>query len=209
MVYPITKITIFSFVRRFIKELKGIENIPEKGPFIIAANQSSSLDQLFIVSLIIPKLNKKIHSIAKVTAYWKFFGDKICEKWAGCLLMDEKNKSEVLERALRILKEEGVILIFPEGTRNKELTKAKTGVARLALRSKVPVLPIGIDGTHEMLPKGGFIPRFTRKAKISIGKPMAFEKYYGQENDYLILRTVTTKIMKEIARLAKKEYKFN
>ena len=108
------------------------------------------------------------------------------------------------------MKRGNIIIIHPEGTRSNDgkLQKAKTGVARLALAAKVPILPVGLIGTFEILPKWKKIPRLS-KAKINIGKLIYFNAYYGKENDKKTIRFVTTKVMKEIAKLTKERYDFD
>ena len=68
-------------------------------------------------------------------------------------------------------------------------------------------MPVGLVGTYKILPKGKSIPKF-RRTEVHIGKLMYFDKYYGKENNKKILREVTTLIMKEIAKLANKEYNY-
>ena len=103
-----------------------------------------------------------------------------------------------------------IIGIYPEGTRTLDgkLQRGKTGAARLALAAKVPIVPVGLIGTFEILPKGKNIPKLKR-AIVNIGKPIYFDKYYGKENDKKTIRLVTTKVMKEIAKLCKKKYGFD
>ncbi len=109
-----------------------------------------------------------------------------------------------------IVLENAIIAIYPEGTRTLtgKLQKAKTGVARLALAARVPVVPIGLIGTFEIMPKGQNYPNLKR-ATVNIGRLMYFDKYYGKENDKKTLRLVTTKIMKEIAKLSGQRYEFD
>ena len=77
----------------------------------------------------------------------------------------------------------------------------------MALGAKVPVLPVGLIGTFQILPKGKLIPGFKR-AVVNIGRPMYFDRYYGKENNKKVLRLVTTKIMKEIARASNQRYDY-
>jgi 1-acyl-sn-glycerol-3-phosphate acyltransferase len=102
-------------------------------------------------------------------------------------------------------------MIYPEGTRTLtgKLNRAKTGVARLALQAKVPVVPMGLTNTFKILPKGKWIPKFGLKSDITIGKPMYFDKYYGKDDDKKTLRKITTLIMREIARLSRQKYPFD
>ena len=97
--------------------------------------------------------------------------------------------------------------IFPEGTRSPDgkIQKAKSGIANLAIAAKVPVLPIGIIGSHKILPKGNFFPRLKR-CTINIGKPLVFKQYYNKKINKRMLDNVTRSIMKEIAKLAGQKY---
>ncbi|MBI2208343.1 hypothetical protein HYU50_02505 [Candidatus Woesearchaeota archaeon] len=88
-----------------------------------------------------------------------------------------------------------------------KLQKGKTGVARLALWARVPVIPVGIKGTFEILPKGAKIPKLKR-ASFSFGKPMYFDKYYNKPMTKKLLRSVTDSIMREIANLSGQKYNY-
>jgi|TARA_B100001971_G_C18198318_1_gene542895 1-acyl-sn-glycerol-3-phosphate acyltransferase len=170
LVYPIFKRTIFPIAKLFLKEIKGIENIPKKGPFIITSNHESYIDPFFICSIIIPLLNKKIYFLAGKGRFWDLFGDGISERWAGCVCAD-KGKEKAIQKLLHLLKKGNIIAIFIEGSRSPDgkLRKGKTGVVRLALKAHVPILPIGIMGSFEIAPRDKLIPKLKR-AKLHIGK---------------------------------------
>jgi 1-acyl-sn-glycerol-3-phosphate acyltransferase len=209
MVYLLTKLTIIPAIKLYVGKVNGLENIPRHGPFIAAANHVSYMDHLIIGAYLIPHLDKKIHFLAKKEHF-----DNILKKaWhihAGAIPVDrEKKGKKALRWAVKALKEGKVIAIHPEGTRSLtgRLQKAKTGVARLALLAKVPVVPIGLIGTFEMLPKGKYFPRFTR-ATVNIGRPMHFSEYYNKKINKRMLRHVTTGIMKEIAKLSGQQYNY-
>lgn len=209
MVHPIGKIIFPSIFKFWIKEVNGLENVPKKGPFIIAANHSSYMDHFIIMCTLIPHLNRKIHHLAKKEHF-----DNILKKawhtYAGAIPLDrEKGGKETLRWAVKALKKGKIIAIHPEGTRSLtgKLQKAKTGVARLALLSKAPVVPVGLIGTFEILPKGKYVPKF-KKATMNIGKPMYLLEYRNKSFNKKMLREVTTKIMKEIAKLCKQRYNF-
>jgi len=202
MVYLIAKNTLGVIIGMYIKRINGIENVPEKGPYIIAANHASYMDHLILQSLWARKFNKVMHFLAKkehfegIQKFWHiYFGAIPLDRRAG--------GKDALEKAISYLKNGKIIVIYPEGTRTLtgRTQKGKTGVARLALNAKVPVLPIGLIGTFHILPKGKIIPR-CKRAVINIGKPMHFEGYYGKESKKN-LRIVTDIIMKDIARLSK------
>jgi len=209
MAYPIGKRVIPPIVKLFwAKEVNGLQNLPKKGPFIIAANHVSYMDH-FMMSLLVPYLDRKIHFLAKKEHFRGFF-KRVWHTYAGAIPIDrEKGGKETLKWAIKALKEGKIIGVHPEGTRSLtgKLQKAKTGVAQLALKARVPVVPIGLRGTFEILPKGKYIPKFKR-ATMNIGNPIYFDKYYYKPMTKKLLRELTTKIMKEIAALSKQKYNF-
>lgn len=205
----LTMLPIAHTLRVYIKKVNGLENFPKTGPYLVAANHASYMDHLIIQSITTRKLKKVLHFLAKKEHFQGM--QRIWHSYVGAIPIDrEKGGKKALETASRFLKKNKIIGIYPEGTRTLtgELQKAKTGVARLALKAKVPVVPVGIIGTFEILPKGKNIPN-CKRAVVNIGKPMFFEEYYGKCDDKKTLRLVTTKIMKEIAKLAKQRYNFD
>ncbi|HEY5554757.1 MAG TPA: lysophospholipid acyltransferase family protein, partial [Cellulomonas sp.] len=95
----------------------------------------------------------------------------------------------------------------PEGTRSPDgrLYRGKAGVARLALESGVPVIPIAMIGTDVAQPIGRTIPRPVRIGVV-VGEPLDFNRYKGMENDRFILRSVTDEIMYSLMSLSGQEY---
>lgn len=209
MVYPITKKTILPIIRLWIKEVNGMKNIPEEGAFIIAANHESYMDHLIIASIFICHLDKKVHFLSKKEHFDNVF-KKAWHTYAGAIPLDRKTGGkEALIWAVKALKKGKIIAIHPEGTRTLtgKLQRGKTGIARLALAAKVRVIPVGLIGTFEILPKGKNIPKLKR-AIMNIGKPMGFDKYYNKKITKKLLRKITNEIMKEIARLCNQKYNF-
>ena len=150
MVYLITKLTIIPLVKLWVGKVNCIENLP-KGAFIVAANHASYMDHLIIAGYIISHLNKKVHFLAKKEHFDNIF-KKAWHTYAGAIPLDrKKGGKEALIWAVKSLKQGKIIAIHPEGTRSLtgKLQKAKTGVAKLALKAKVPVIPIGLIGTFE------------------------------------------------------------
>ncbi|CAI7669980.1 unnamed protein product [Penicillium discolor] len=97
--------------------------------------------------------------------------------------------------------------IYPEGTRSPDgkLYRGRTGIARMALEAKVPVIPVIMVDTDTAMPIGRRIPRVMRVG-IVIGEPLDFSRYAGMENDRYILRSVTDEIMVALQRLGQQEY---
>lgn len=189
--------------------VEGLENVPKRGSAILAANHRSFLDSFFI-PLVVPR--RKMTYLAKADYFksWKtawFFksvGQIPTEREGG-----EKSK-QALNVALGVLKEGKFLGIYPEGTRSPDgrLYRGRTGVARLALAAGVPVIPCGLVGTEDVMPKDAKMPRLRGRVRVRIrfGKPLDFSRYAGQERDRFALRSVTDEIQYEIMQLSGQQY---
>jgi 1-acyl-sn-glycerol-3-phosphate acyltransferase len=215
MVYPIAKLTLGPFIKLWIRKIDGTKNLPKDAGFVVACNHGSYFDDLAIYRAVIPYANKYLHMYVN-SSYFKFAILRFLFKWGRCIAIDvDKGKpsganKKAFKDAIKYLKKGELLGIFPEGHRSypdKGMREGKTGVARLALAAKVPVVPIGIEGSKKILPKGSRWLRFKR-CNIRIGKPLYFEKYYGKGNNKKALKEVTHKIMKSIAKLAKEKYNY-
>jgi 1-acyl-sn-glycerol-3-phosphate acyltransferase len=112
-----------------------------------------------------------------------------------------------LASAKRVLAEGELFGIYPEGTRSHDgrLYRGKTGVARLALETGLPVIPIAVIGTDVVAPPGKKFGSVTRPL-VRFGAPLDFSRYEGMEGDRYILRSITDEVMYEIMRLSGQEY---
>jgi len=200
----------FPFFNR-VDEVNGAENIPQKGPFVVAANHISHLEHFFIGAEIVRVTDQKVHFIAK-PEYWQWPGAQGMAKYLGAIVYDKQNKAACLEPAIEVLKKGGIVAIFPEGTRNfdHDLLEGRTGVARMVLGARVPVLPVGYLGPHtySFLDTIKHLYWLEKKMTINFGQPLDFSKYFGQEINKPLLREVTTQIMKAIAPLCHKNYPY-
>lgn len=213
MVYPIVKNIFNAALQLWVRRLDGLDNVPKDKPFVIAANHSSFLDDFTLAPRIILHINNKVHMYCND----RFYKNKPLAaflNWGGCIPVSIQTKNpetnkQAFKLALGYLKKGEPVGIFPEGGRSLDgnLREAKTGIARLALTSKVPVLPIGVIGSYDVFPKGAKFPKFKR-FDIKIGKLIYLDKYFGKEDNKKILKEATTLIMKEIAKLANKEYRY-
>ncbi|HHW83553.1 MAG TPA: 1-acyl-sn-glycerol-3-phosphate acyltransferase [Actinomycetales bacterium] len=118
-----------------------------------------------------------------------------------------KASEAALRTGLKRLAEGKLFGIYPEGTRSPDgrLYRGKTGVARLALESGAPVIPVAMIGTNVAQPIGKVIPRIHRIGVV-VGEPLDFSRYRGLENDRFVLRSITDEIMYELMRLSGQEY---
>ena len=112
-----------------------------------------------------------------------------------------------IDTGLRILAEGGLFGIYPEGTRSPDgrLYRGKTGVARLALESGAPVVPVAMLNSDEIQPTGKIIPRIMR-VRIRFGPPLDFSRYAGMAGDRFVERAVTDEIMYELMELSGRQY---
>ena len=212
MFYWVLKVILWPILRVLFRPwAEGVENVPKEGPVILAGNHLSFADHFFGAGF----LPRKVISLGKIEYFTgrgiKGWISRAFFKGVGTVPIDRtggKASEAALRTGLRILSEGKVLGIYPEGTRSPDgrLYKGKTGVARLALESRAPVIPWVMVNTHEMMPPGRVIPKFGIRPGVKFGKPLDFSRYYGMEHDRLILRAVTDEIMYAIMELSGQEY---
>lgn len=214
MVYPIARYTTLSLVRPWTRKIIGLNNVPKDRGVIIACNHGGYFDDAILPCTIFRGMNRYIHIYVN-SRFFKKPVFKMVLKWGKCIPIDVGKKKptrtnkKAFKDAVNYLKKGELVGIFPEGHRSfpDKMRKGKTGVAKLALSAKVPVVPMGIEGSREIMPIGKFWPRLKR-CTVRIGKPIYFEQYYGKENNKKVLRLVTDNIMKSIAKLANDKYDY-
>ncbi|MDO9495476.1 MAG: lysophospholipid acyltransferase family protein [Nocardioides sp.] len=194
----------------FRPQVEGAQHIPEEGAAILASNHLSYADWLFMPLT----LARRVTFVAKAEYFTtpgiKGWFQKLFFSGAGQVPIDRTSGSAAegaLSSAKRILGEGDLFGIYPEGTRSHDgrLYRGKTGVARLALETGVPVIPVAVVGTDVVAPPGKTFGSITRPV-VRFGKPLDFSRYAGLENDRFILRAITDEIMYEIMRLSGQEY---
>lgn len=190
--------------------VKGINNVPATGPAILVSNHLSFSDSIFL-PLAVPR---PVSFLAK-SEY--FTGSGIKGKLTAAFfrltnqLPIDRSGGAASEAALRagvkVLEGGNLLGIYPEGTRSPDgrLYRGKTGVAKMALQTGVPVIPVAMIGTDKVQPIGRRIPNI-RRIGIIVGEPLDFSRYAGMENDRFVQRSVTDEIMYELMRLSGQEY---
>ncbi|MEN9608166.1 MAG: hypothetical protein RLZZ06_97 [Actinomycetota bacterium] len=190
--------------------VRGMENIPTSGPVILASNHLSFSDSIFLPL----QTRRPVVFLAK-SEYFTGKGLKgALTRWffkaTGQLPIDRsggKASEASLNTGLRVLGQGQVLGIYPEGTRSPDgrLFRGRTGIARMALESKVPVIPVAMIDTEKVQPIGRKLPRI-RRIGIIVGEPLDFSRFDGMEGDRVILRAVTDEIMYELMKLSGQEY---
>lgn len=190
----------------WIKKVNGLENIPKKGPVILAFNHQSYFDFISFIAV----STRNIHYLSAE----KFFSTKL---WmplmhlTGQIKVDRKcrDKRTVHNTVFEHLNSGKMIGIFPEGTRSHledEMLYAFTGVAKYAIRGNVPVVPVGIQGAYEIMSRFDKWPKFKKIISINIGQPIYFEKYRNTKMNKKGYRILTDKIMMKIVELSNRQY---
>ena len=194
-----------------IKEIKGKENIPKRN-FILASNHASHLDQVANGIICVPRKFSFIGQVDAYTGLEKLVRD-ILYFLGGVIRLNRKSiesKEETIKRAIRNLKENYSLIIYPEGTRTRtgKIGEGKWGIVKLLFATEVPILPVALSGTFELFPPGGKL-KIEKKIKINIGKPLYFteeieksKKLDKETKEYKqLMHDVTEKIMQKIKEL--------
>ena len=212
MLYWLLKRIVLGPILRllFRPTVEGLENIPTDGPAILASNHLSFSDSIFL-PLVAPR---RITFLAKsdyftgrgvkgrlTAAFFRGVGQVPIDRTGG------NASNAALSSGLRILSAGDLLGIYPEGTRSPDgrLYRGRTGVARMALEGKVPVLPVAMIGTDKAQPTGSVLPKIMRIG-VKIGAPLDFSRYEGMEDDRFVLRSITDEIMYELMLLSGQEY---
>nr|WP_274635804.1 lysophospholipid acyltransferase family protein [Microbacterium bovistercoris] len=188
----------------------GRRNVPASGAAILASNHLSFADSVFLPLMVdrpVAFLAKSDYFTGRGLRGW---ATRVFMKGTGQLPIDRSGgrASEAsLNTGLQVLGRGELLGIYPEGTRSPDgkLYRGRTGIARMALEAKVPIVPVIMVDTDTMMPIGRRLPRIVRIGVV-IGEPLDFSRFAGMENDRYILRSVVDEIMVALQRLGQQEY---
>jgi 1-acyl-sn-glycerol-3-phosphate acyltransferase len=194
----------------FRPRVEGLENVPARGPVILACNHLSFSDSIFTPLIV----KRRVTFVAKA----EYFTGNGSKGWlmrhfflaTGTIPVDRsggKAAQAALDTLLGVLRNGQIAGIYPEGTRSPDgrLYRGKTGVARLALESGAVVVPVGLLNTDEIQPTGKLIPK-VMPVRIRFGRPLDFSRYARGRGDRLVERAITDEIMFELMTLTGREY---
>ncbi len=212
MFYWVVKAIIAPFLTVIFRPwAEGLDNVPRQGPAILASNHLSFSDHFF-APLPLPR---KVVFLAKSEYFTgrgiKGLVSKAFFRGVGQIPVDRSGgpaSERALRTGLRVLAAGELLGIYPEGTRTPDgrLYRGKTGVARLALEARVKVIPTAMVGGFEFQPPGRIAPRLRVRPGVRFGTPLDFSRYYGLEQDRIVLRAMTDEIMYELMKLSGQEY---
>lgn len=188
----------------------GLERVPKDGPVILASNHLSFIDSIFLPLVVdrpVVFLAKSEYFTGKGLKGW---ATKMFFQAAGQLPIDRsggKASEASLNTGLRVLREGRILGIYPEGTRSPDgkLYRGRTGVARMVLEAGVPVVPVAMIGTAEVMPIGTRLPKI-RRVGIVFGEPLDFSRFHGMEGDRFVLRSVTDELVYDLRALSEQQY---
>ncbi len=183
-------------------KVEGRENVPPMGPLIVVSNHQSNMDPPILAA----SIPRKITFMAKRGLFRYPVASHFFKAYGAFPLNESGNDLSAIQRSVRLLDKDAALGIFPEGTRSPgAMRRAIPGIALIALRSRAPILPVGIVGTEVIgppwqvaVPKGEFT--------INIGQPFTIPHMEGK----IVrgqLEAVTTMIMERVAALLPESYR--
>lgn len=189
---------------------EGLENIPESGAAILASNHLAVADSFYLPLVV----RRRITFLAKAEYFSGTGLSGWFKRWfftvAGQVPIDRTDADaaqDALNTGKRLLAQGKLMGMYPEGTRSPDgrLYKGKTGLARVALESGVPVIPVAMIGTDSVNPPGTTMWRFG-SVTVRVGKPLDFSRFEGLAGNRFIERAVIDEVMYELMRLTGQEY---
>lgn len=182
---------IIKFLSLILYRVKvvGEENLPTETAAIVCANHVHPLDAPVIVT----NVKRKMNVIAKEELFKNGIVRWLAKVFEVYPIKRNSADMQAIKISLKLLKNNALLLIFPEGTRNglKKGAKVKNGPVMMAIKAGVPIVPVGFQGS--------FKP-FT-KVVVNIGKPIEYTEYKGKTNDKELISNLTKELMEEIIKL--------
>jgi 1-acyl-sn-glycerol-3-phosphate acyltransferase len=183
----------------FRGDVAGLENLPEAGGYIVAANHASHLDPP-IVGLFLPR---QVSFFARKTLWTPGFAS-----WwltaVGTIPVDRDGGTSIdaIKRVLKALSGGKVVIMFPEGTRspNGELQAPRPGLGLLACHARVPVVPARVFGSFEAFGKDGRL-RLGTPISVAYGRPLAPSDYDQPGDGRDRYAQAARRIMEAISRI--------
>jgi 1-acyl-sn-glycerol-3-phosphate acyltransferase len=199
----------YAFVRSFVRntffrtfggiKTVGESNIPLEGPVIFAPNHVSNLDPPIIAC---SQNRRQTTFMAKEELFKVPVLGPIIHSLGAFKVRRGEGDTESIRKALGLLEEGRALLVFPEGARGdgKSLQPINRGVAMLAKRSGAQVVPVGIAGTHIVLPKGRSKPK-RHRMQVTYGQPFTYVQFATHANEAQNRDAFAEKLLSEISML--------
>lgn len=173
-------------------KIEGLENVPKKSACIICGNHVHALDAPALLATV----NRDICFMAK-EELWKSVGFRFMAMCYNVFSVKRgKRDTDAIKTALKVIKSNKILGMFPEGTRNgmQRGIKPKNGAVNIAIRAGVPIVPFGVTGDFKPF----------RKIVFRFGEPMDFSKYKDEAKEKEVVDELTRKVMEKIVELRDK-----
>ena len=188
------------FVGQALFDLRvyGQENIIEHGPALLAMNHQSFLDPPFAGI----SCRREIHYLARKTLFDIPVIGPILRRINVIGVDREGSDVAALKAVIRVLRDGGCTVVFPEGTRTRDgnLQPAKPGAGFIIAKTLAPVVPMRIFGAFDAYPRGAKIPRMT-PVTIVAGEPIHFTKADTAGDPRIVFQRLSEQVMEKIAAL--------
>ncbi len=183
-------------------DLRGMENVPPAGSFIVACNHVSNVDPVLLLAIFPrrPRFMAKVE-LADVAVLRPLL------RWSDAVLVNRASPGRDALRAAQDAVSRGIPFgVFPEGTRSRtgRLARARTGIGVIALRSKVPVLPVAVYGTQNAF-RGG-VPHLRTKASLTIGEAIEPSEIGAAGDPQVVSDLIMRRIAAMLPESARGEY---
>jgi 1-acyl-sn-glycerol-3-phosphate acyltransferase len=205
--YPVARAVLSPLFKSLWRvRVEGREHLPAEGGAVFCPNHTSVIDSFFL-PLVLPR---RIMFVGKAE-YMDSWKTRHLFPALGMIPIDRSGGSaseRALNTAARVLESGQFFGIYPEGTRARDgrLHRGHTGPARLALRTRTPIVPVGIVGTREVQPPEAKLPKPFKEVTIRFGRPVDVTRYCDRADDRLVLRQIIDEVMYEIRELTGQEY---
>lgn len=177
----------------------GRRNVPKRGALLLVANHQSYLDPPIVGVC----LRRQFHPIARAGLFESaHFAWLIRQLNAIPIREDSRGDTAAMKRALELLGQGEIVLLFPEGTRTQtgEVDEFKRGAGLLIKRAQCPVAPVAIDGAFEAWPRTRKRPRLFQRIRVKIGEPIPHDELLtdGADAALVQLREEVVRLLEEL-----------
>lgn len=175
--YDVGETTCWLFCVLFYRvRIDGADRVPAEGPVIFVSNHQSFIDPLLNGMAV---SDRQMTSIARATLFQNRFFGWLIGSFGAIAIRDDGSDSGAMRTALAELAAGRCVLIYPEGSRSEDgtLQEFKRGVGLLIKRAKVPVLPMALDGTHDIWPRHRRFPRLRGRLGVRVGELIPVEEF--------------------------------
>ena len=188
-------------------EVRGAENLPLEGAFVMAPNHHSEFDPL-TVAVATWRMGRAPRFMAKESLFRvPVLGAALKATGMVPVTRGKSGASQSMAQANDIVKNARGVIVYPEGTLTRDPDvwpmRGKSGAVRLALAGNIPLIPVAHWGEQQFMPRYGklrlFPPR--RRVTVLVGEPVDLSDFVGREHEKGVLNEATDRLMGEIARL--------